>query len=223
MRTVLVVAPHPDDETLGCGGGLLNHGVLSDHIYWLIATQMTSEAGFSDKQIRSREREIEEVAVRYGFKDVVQLKFPTTRLDVTPMFAIIEKTAAALMKIKPEWIYLPYPNDVHTDHKAMSSAVASCMKWFRAPFIERIMAYETLSETGFNLDPVTGGFRPNVYQNITGYLDEKIEIMKLYQDEIGPFPFPRSEEAIRSLAILRGTEAGFKAAEAFMLLKERIS
>jgi hypothetical protein len=83
-----------------------------------------------------------------------------------------------------------------------------------------VFAYETLSETDFSIDPDAKGFRPNVYINIADYLETKIEIAKIYASELAPFPFPRSEEALRSLAQVRGAAAGFQAAEAFMLLKE---
>ncbi|MEN6318281.1 MAG: PIG-L family deacetylase [Syntrophaceae bacterium] len=221
MKTVLVVSPHPDDETLGCGGTLLKHRAYGDSTYWLIATKMVRDAGYSRARIQCREKEIKEVALRYGFKDILQLQFVTTRLDVTPMAEIIEAVGEAIKKVKPDWLYVPYPHDIHTDHRAVYDAVASAAKWFRGPSIKRIMAYETLSETGFSLE-ADSGFKPNVYSNIENYLDDKIEIMKLYKGEMAMFPFPRSEEAIKALAALRGTEAGFKAAEAFVLLRERI-
>jgi len=221
MKTVLVVSPHPDDETLGCGGTLLKHRAGDDSVYWLIVTEMTRDAGYSARQIQSRKKEIDAVASRYGFKDVLQLRFATTRLDVTPMTELIEAMGEAIKKVKTDWVYVPYPHDVHTDHRAVFDAVASAAKWFRGPSIERILAYETLSETGFSLE-TDSGFKPNTYINIEDHLDGKIEIMKLYQGEMGPSPFPRSEATISALATLRGAEAGFKAAEAFMLLKERL-
>lgn len=221
-KKIVVIAPHPDDETLGCGGTLLRHRADGDSVYWLIATKMMRDTGYTAKQIQNRRREIKTVAARYGFKDVFQLNFATTRLDVIPMAKLIEAMGKAIRKVKPEWVYVPYPHDIHTDHRAVFDAVASSAKWFRSPTIERVLAYETLSETGFSLE-TDNGFKPNTYINIADYLDGKIEVMKLYQGEMGSFPFPRSETTIRALAALRGAEAGFKAAEAFMLLKERIA
>lgn len=222
MKTILVISPHPDDETLGCGGTLLKHQAVGDSVHWLIATKMTRNTGYSAKQILNRGKEIKAVAFRYGFKSVCQLRFATTHLDITPMANLIEAVGKALKTVEPEWVYVPCPHDIHTDHKAVFDAVASAAKWFRSPSVERILAYETLSETGFALE-TDGGFKPNVYVDIGDYLNGKIEIMSLYRGEMGPFPFPRSEAAIRALAALRGAEAGFKAAEAFMLLKERIA
>jgi LmbE family N-acetylglucosaminyl deacetylase len=99
-------------------------------------------------------------------------------------------------------------------------AVASCTKWFRYPSINRILAYETLSETDFGLS-TEQAFRPNVFVDIESFLDRKLQAMEVYKSEMGEFPFPRSREAIRALAAVRGAASGFKAAEAFELLRER--
>ena len=110
---------------------------------------------------------------------------------------------------------------MHTDHRLVFDAVASCTKWFRYPSVKRVLAYETLSETDFGLG-TSQSFRPNVFVNIEPYLDDKIRAMDIYASEIGEFPFPRSHEAIQALAILRGAASGFKTAEAFELLRERL-
>lgn len=93
-------------------------------------------------------------------------------------------------------------------------------KWFRYPSVKRILAYETLSETDFGLGTDLG-FRPNIFINIENYLEDKLRAMDIYASELGRFPFPRSDEAIRALATLRGAASGFQAAEAFELLRER--
>ena len=87
--------------------------------------------------------------------------------------------------------------------------------------VNRVLAYETLSETDFGLG-TDQGFRPNVFVNIEPYLDDKLRAMDIYASELGEFPFPRSHEAIRALATLRGAASGFKSAEAFELLRERL-
>jgi LmbE family N-acetylglucosaminyl deacetylase len=101
-------------------------------------------------------------------------------------------------------------------------ATMACTKWFRYPSVEKVLVYETLSETDFMMNTDANGFRPNVFVNISDFLEKKIEIMKIYGSELSPHPFPRSENAIRALATLRGAASGVKAAEAFMLVKERV-
>lgn len=222
MKKVLVVAPHPDDETLGCGGTLLRHKAQGDEVSWLIITDLSEENGFSPGKVSLRKKEIENVGCLFGFSIIHNLKLPTTRLDRIPMAELIESISNVFQEVQPEVVYLPYPGDVHTDHKIVFDGVASCTKWFRYCFIKRVLAYETLSETDFGINPDSKGFKPNVFVDIAPYLEMKLEIMKVYASELGSFPFPRSEESIRALAALRGVAAGCPAAEAFMLLKEII-
>lgn len=223
MSTVLVIAPHPDDETLGCGGTILRHVEQGDTVHWLIVTHISEEFGFETDRIEKREREIERVAEHYGIEQPINLAFPTTQLDAQPMSVLVDAIGNIFQEVEPELVYAPYRNDIHTDHAVVFDAVMSCTKWFRYPSVQRVLAYETLSETEFALDPDISGFQPNVFMNITGMLEDKVEIMRVYDSEIGAHPFPRSEAAIRAQATLRGSAAGFDVAEAFMLLKERVS
>jgi len=109
---------------------------------------------------------------------------------------------------------------VHTDHRAVFDAAAACTKWFRYPSVKRVLAYETLSETDFGLGTELG-FRPNVFVDISPFLERKLQAMDIYASEIAPFPFPRSQDALRALARVHGTSSGYHAAEAFQLLRER--
>lgn len=221
-KHVLVVAPHPDDETLSCGGTLLKHKKNGDQINWIIITSMLEKDGFSTTAIKKREQEIKSVSNSYMFHSVYNLSFSTTKLDQVLISDLIVRASQVIEEVQPEILYLPYPGDIHTDHRIVFDAVASCTKWFRHPSIKRVLAYETLSETDFNIDPDSKGFKPNVFVDISDFIDQKVKIMQLYESEIGEYPFPRSEEAIRALASLRGVASSCKAAEAFMLLKEII-
>lgn len=220
MKKIIVIAPHPDDETLGCGGTLLRHKAAGDEIHWLIVTAMKPEQGFSSERVAARAAEISAVARMYGFDSVQSLDFPTTRLDALPAGDVIAAISKVFQGIMPEVVYLPFRGDVHSDHAVVSDAAISCTKWFRHASVKRVLAYETLSETEFGISPDVPGFRPNVFVDIHPYLDKKIEILKMFAGELGEFPFPRSVEAVRALAQLRGSTAGSQAAEAFMLLKE---
>lgn len=220
MKKIVVLAPHPDDETLGCGGTLLRHKDRGDKIYWLIVTEMNGESGFSREQIENRNDELKKVAEAYRFEAVHHLKFPATRLDVVPMNTIIKAMHEIIKQIEPDTVYLPHGADIHSDHRIVFNAITACLKWFRLPTVKRVLSYEVLSATDLSYPLPTQGFSPNVYVNISETLGKKIETMKLYSGEIGDFPFPRSPQAIRALAQMRGASSGFHAAEAFMLLKE---
>ena len=157
----------------------------------------------------------------YGFKSVTNLGFRATYIDVEPLNNMVGSLTEVFRKINPEILYVPFRYDIHTDHKIAFDSVASCMKWFRFPSLKKIMVYETISETEFNMRS-RDNFSPNVFVNIEKYIDKKIQIMNVYSDEMGLFPFPRSEENIRALATYRGASSGFRAAEAFMLVKEMV-
>ena len=220
MKKVLVVAPHADDETLGCGGTLLKHYDEGDEIYWLIVTSMSLESGFSESQVQHRQLEIEKVNDLYGFKGLYQLGFPPASLDTIAKKDIVNEMSIIIQELCPEVVYCTYRNDVHSDHEVVFDTLMASTKSFRCQNVKRILAYETLSETDFSLRVDRAPFRPNVYVNIDGYLDRKIEIMSQFASEISEFPFPRSGQALKALAQYRGVQAGCNAAEAFMLLKE---
>ena len=218
---ILVVAPHPDDEVLGPGGTLLRRKAEGATIAWLIVTSITTKMGWSAEKIKQRGDEVKRVTTLFGFDSVFELNFPTTQLDQVTISDLVAAISNIFKKFEPEEVYVPHPADLHTDHRMVFDAAASCTKWFRHPSVKRVLAYETLSETDFGLG-TSQGFRPNVFVNIEPSLADKLRAMDIYASELGDFPFPRSHEAIRALANLRGAASGFKAAEAFELLRERI-
>lgn len=219
MKTI-VIAPHPDDEVLGAGGTLLRRKAEGSVVAWLIATSISTMHGFSEDRVKQRADEIERVTELFNFDAVFELNFPTTHLDQVPMSDLVMAISNVFKSFEPNEVFVPHPSDVHTDHGAVFSAVAGCTKWFRYPSVKRVLAYETLSETDFGFGTAQG-FRPNVFVNIEPYLEYKLRAMDIYASELGPFPFPRSHEAIRALATLRGAASGFRAAEAFELLRDR--
>ena len=124
-------------------------------------------------------------------------------------------------QVEPNIVYLPFKSDVHTDHQIAFKAAYSCTKSFRWPSIKKIVMMETLSETEFSPSTKEDGFVPNMFVDITDFIDRKIEIMKIFKGELAAHPFPRSESNIRALATLRGATIGCKYAESFMILKEK--
>lgn len=220
MKSVLIIAPHADDETLGCGGTILRFVEASYEVHWLLVTGMSEDSGFSQSQIETRSQEIQQVAEAYKFKEVHELNLPPAYLETLSMGDIIGPISNIVSQVKPEQVYTVYRNDAHSDHQIVFDAVMSATKSFRYPFIKRVLAYETMSETDFGLKPEDGGFRPNVFVDIHSHLSRKLDILELFKSEIGEFPFPRSRKALESLAYVRGAQCNSEAAEAFMLIKE---
>ena len=222
MNSVLVVAVHPDDETLGCGGALLKHKDKGDEIHWLIATDVKESEGFEKTTVGKREEEIDKVKELFRFSSVNRLGLSTPKIDEYSMSDLISKISSIINKVKPNIIYLPFKSDVHSDHKYIFDAAYSCTETFRHPFIKKLYMMETLSETEFSLSTKEDSFVPNVFVDISEFMDKKIELMNIYESEIGKHPFPRSERNMRALATYRGAASGCDYAESFMLLKEII-
>jgi len=220
MNKVLVVAVHPDDETLGCGGTLLKHKDNGDEIHWLIATDIRESEGYDNQTVKTREDEIIKVERLFDFNSVNRLGLPTTKIDEYSMGELISKISSVFNKVKPNIIYLPFKGDVHSDHKYIFDAAYSCSKSFRYPFIKKIYMMEVLSETEFSVSTKEDSFIPNVFVDISNYMDRKIETMKIYESEMDIHSFPRSERNIRALATYRGAASNCNYAESFMLLKE---
>jgi LmbE family N-acetylglucosaminyl deacetylase len=222
MSKILAVSVHPDDETLGCGGTLLKHNEKGDKIFWLILTRANDKVTSIPNIVNLQKQYVNKVAATYNFEDFKQLSFLTTELDRYPLGEIIREISNYIDQIEPSVIYFNHCNDVHSDHRVAFDAIYSCTKSFRYPFITKILMYETLSETEFAPALPCASFTPNVYVDITDYLDQKIEIMKLYETELMEEPYPRSISSIEALARFRGSRAGVKYAEAFRLLYEKI-
>jgi LmbE family N-acetylglucosaminyl deacetylase len=219
VRT-LVIAPHPDDETLGAGGTLLRRKQEGAGLAWVIVTGIAEANGWEKARVEQRSREIAKVGELYGFDAVFNLGLDAARLDRYPIAELVEKLSACISEFRPNEVLVPSNADVHTDHQIVSKAAASSCKWFRSPSVHRVLAYEVLSETDFSL-VADGSFHPNFYVNIEAFIEKKLEIMREYPSELGAPPFPRSEPNIRALATFRGSAAGYLAAEAFQVLRDR--
>jgi len=217
---ILCIATHPDDETLGCGGTLLRHIAEGDSVHWMIATEARLE-DFGRNYAAARPTLIRKVAEAYGFAGTVTLGFPAARLAEVADKNLIERFAREIPAVAPDVVYLNHGGDAHSDHRRVFAAVTAALKSFRAgKSVRRILAYETLSETeqapaGFMLP-----FAPNVFVDITSFLERKIGLFDLYETERQPFPLPREASAIRALARVRGATVGVESAEAFMLVRE---
>jgi LmbE family N-acetylglucosaminyl deacetylase len=217
---ILVIAPHPDDESLGCGGTILKHKYTGDEIYWLIMTNISKEMGYDEQRVKKRQEEIDLIAREYGFQKIYKLDYPAIRLDTIPLSEMIEQITNVIREIKPEVLYIPNRNDVHSDHKITFDVLISSTKSFRNSSIKKILMYETISETEFAPPLCCNAFIPNSFSDISEYIERKISIIKIYDDQLGEHPFPRSIENIKALATFRGATSGVKYAEAFMILKE---
>ena len=216
---VLFIAPHPDDETLGCGGTILKYKDNGSKIYWLIVTCAHSQDGFKEDDIKIRKDQIKKVKKDYGFDGLYELKLRTTQLDTYNLSELIGHFKNIFHELKPDTIFLPHRYDVHSDHRIIFETVWASSKTFRSPFIKNIFSYETISETEYASPESQSSFTPNVFIDITDYFEKKLKISQNYFDEILDHPFPRSLENLQALARFRGSTIFTEYAEAFMCLK----
>ncbi len=218
---ILVVSPHPDDETLGAGGTLLKMKDEGHKIYWLNVTNMKEEYGYTSERIHERQQEIDNVKRMYKVDDFIDLGLEPAGLDKYDKGVVVGMFKGVLDEIKPELLILPYGYDVHSDHHVVYEALYASIKSFRAPYIKTVLCMEILSET--DQASSENCFEPNVFVDISNYIDKKLEVMKNYKSEISEAPFPRNEEAIKGLASYRGATSYYRYAEAFKLVRGRIS
>lgn len=218
---VLAISAHPDDETLGCGGTLLRHAAAGDELYWLVITA-PAEGEWSQDIIEAASEQVKRVGEMYGMRQVFKTNLPTTHLDTTPQNELINSIRNVIAQVEPHTVYLVHEGDVHTDHRAVFIATLSVLKSFYMTrwSVHRIMSYETLSSTDAAAPTQARAFVPNVYSDITPYLERKIEIMNIFKTEEQDELLPRGDSAIRALARYRGATIGVEYAEAFQLIRE---
>jgi len=218
---VIVISVHPDDETLGCGGTLLKHKNNGDELNWLIITKPNEKVGFKKEFIERRKNEIKIVAEYYGFNKIYELDYITTKLHLVDLSNLIRDISDVILEVKPDIVYMNNRTDIHTDHQVAAKAIMSCTKSFRYPFIKKVLMYECISETEITPSLPENIFIPNVYSDITDFIQKKVEIMKIYKSEVQEAPLPRSLDNIKALARFRGASCGVQYAEAFMLVREK--
>jgi LmbE family N-acetylglucosaminyl deacetylase len=216
---VLIIAPHPDDEVLGVGGTIARFASENSDVYVAIITKavppdFTEEVSQIDRQEALAAHQV------LGVKETIFLSFPAARLDTVPHRDVNVKLFELIQKIRPETLFIPFVGDLHLDHQRvfLSSLVAARPNHAEAPKV--IYAYETLSETNWNAPYIITNFVPNVFVDISPYLETKLEAMRMYASQLKPFPNERSEESLRALATLRGSTVGRFAAEAFYQIRQ---
>ena len=209
MEKVVVVAVHPDDETIGCGGTIIKHLNKGDEIHCILVTKGNAEQKIIWDKVKDA----------YHFTSVTELDFPELDLMDKSLNELIPPLSKAISAIQPQTIIIPNRSDAHSDHKAIFNAVASCTKAFRYPFIEKVLMMEVISETDFALPLPEGQFIANYYVDITKEFEKKQEILKIYESELLPYPQTRNLNTMQALNRYRGSQINAEYAEAFMNLK----
>ena len=225
-RAVLVVAAHPDDEILGCGGALARHAAGGDTVHVLIVAEgATSRDARRDPAGREAElTALKTAALRaastIGAEEPRLLGLPDNRLDALPLLDVIKPIEAVAEAVAPEIVYTHHAGDLNVDHRIVHQAVVTaCRPLPRSP-VRAIYAFETVSSTEWQ--SAGDAFRPQRWVDIAPFLHLKLQALEAYAAEMRPFPHARSLEAVEALARVRGAAAGLKAAECFMVVRELV-
>jgi len=219
MNKVLVIAPHPDDEVLGCGGTMIKHVDAGDEVYVCIATKGMAPIATEQSVLISR-HEAELCHKSIGVKETLFLDFPAVMIEKENRYEVNKKILDLIMTVNPDDVYIPHWGDMQRDHQIIAEAAMVALRPKYNNNVKRIYSYETLSETGWNAPSVQNEFIPNVFVDISKYLERKIKSLKFYKSQLAPFPDARSLGAIEALAKYRGAVMHMGAAEAFMLIRE---
>lgn len=223
MSKILVIAPHADDEVLGCGATMAKACAKGDEVYVLICTNASIGAPelFGPEIIKQVRSEALEAHKLLSVKETLFLEFPAPALDQYPRYIMSNEMAAVIKKIGADTVYIPHRGDCHKDHAIIHDcAMVACRPLVNCK-VKHVYAYETLSETEWG-EPITADFFVPVKYNIipVELFNKKIEAMACFKSQLAPFPASRSLEALEALAKYRGCTVSAERAEAFEVLRE---
>ncbi len=223
MSKILVVAAHPDDEILGVGGTMAALSEQGHEVFVLIVTEgCSSQYQGQDVQrlIADKKACALQAGKLVGVRQVLFGDLPDMRLDTLPHVEINRVIERAIRQVGPEVVFTHHFGDVNRDHQRVYESTLVAVRPVQGACVRKVYTYETLSSTEWQETDPRFAFVPNTYHDISSQLDRKIEALLTYEQEVREYPHPRSAQAIRNLAMLRGQSVGMLAAEAFCLVRD---
>lgn len=214
---ILVFAPHNDDEVLGVGGTIAKY---VDEGHDVFVCEVTS--GKDKKRLANIRNEALQAHRILGVKETIFLDLPVVGLADIPTKELNKSIFDVVVEVKPNIAYIPHKGDMHIDHTMVAESAMVALRPVNNPQLQAIYAYETLSETEWNIPSTDNLFVPNVWSDITDTIDKKLEAMKCYKSQLYDFPHPRSLEAIEALSKFRGSTICVNNAESFMLVRSKL-
>ena len=214
---ILVVAAHPDDEILGCGGTLLAHRDAGDEIALLFLTDGVGARGHG--AAGSERQHASETVARKLNASVHRCQFRDNQLDSHPLLEIVQAIEKIVNQYHPVRIYTHHHGDLNIDHEICHRAVLTACRPQPNHPVEQIFCFEVNSATEWNTPVAALAFLPSYFVDISSHTVEKRDLLNCYQQELRPFPHSRSPEAIAARDRVRGNSVGLEAAEAFMLVR----
>lgn len=219
-NNILIAVAHPDDEILGIGGTILKHVSYGDIVNILILGDGETSRSSDIADINKREQQAKEVSQLLGVSNLILEKLPDNQFDSIPLLKIVKIIENAIDKFNPDVIYTHHAHDLNIDHRLTFQAVLTACRPQPNFSVKKISAFETPSSTEYQTKSYEAyAFCPTEYNNITNFLPKKLDILKIYKDELREYPHPRSLEGIKILAQYRGLEIGCPFAEAFQIIR----
>lgn len=223
---ILVIAAHPDDEVLGCGGTIakFRDAGAAVRVAFLAegVTARYDPVEFDSPQVKAESQARNDNAVKALAKlgvaadSVFVNRRPCCRLDQVPQIDLVKEIEGHIKSFEPSQLFTHWDQDTNIDHRIAHRAVLAAARPLGIPFLKRILAFEVLSSSEWN---TTTAFPANAFHDVSAQIERKLEAMAAYEGEQPPAPHPRSAEVIRALATFRGAQAGVSHAEAFSLIR----
>jgi len=222
MKKILIVAAHPDDEILGCGGTAARLSKEGHIVYTLILGEGVTSRGNGkneNQKVKELKSQMMNANKKIGVKKVFDFNLPDNRFDTVSLLDIVKKVEKVKNNVKPEIVFTHYENDLNIDHKKTYEAVITATRPMEDETVKTIYSFEIQSSTEWSY-PLR--FSPNVFFDISKTFKKKIDAMSCYTSELQKYPHPRSLEAIELKAKMQGVTVGLKYAEAFQLVRSNL-
>ena len=222
---VFIVAAHPDDEVLGCGGSIARHADAGDHVQVLILAEgATSRQQQRDRvqvnaELSNLARAAQKAGEILGASGVELLDLPDNRLDSLDRLDLIKLIEARIERYQPQIVYIHHSGDVNVDHRRLHEAVVTACRPTPGHCVRRLLSFEVASSTEWQPPGSAPAFQPNWFVDISAQWERKQLALEAYASEMRPWPHARSIQALEHLARWRGAQVGVEAAEAFCLLR----
>jgi len=223
--SILVVAAHPDDEVLGCGGTLARMAQEGREVNVLLLADGESSRGsvhspLAPGRVAARQQSAQQAAAILGCASVKVLAMPDNRMDCLDMLDVVQQIEESLQRHTPSMVLTHNAGDANIDHRVVHDAVIAACRPQPGHSVKKLMFFEVPSSTEWGPAGSAHVFSPKVFVDVTTTLATKLKALEAYAEELRAFPHPRSLRAVESLARWRGASVGVMAAEAFMLGRE---
>ena len=223
QQTVLVIAAHPDDEVLGCGGTIARHVAEGDEVHVVILAEGATSRDVI-RSLEAREQDLNDLAKAahkagniLGVSTLNLHQFPDNRMDGVELLDVIKCLETHIEAFKPSIVYTHHAGDLNIDHQITHKAAVTACRPYPGQTVEMLIFFEVPSSTEWQIHGSAQTFSPNWFVDINDHFERKKEALSAYSAEMRFWPHARSIDAVESLAQLRGAATGVKAAESFML------